>query len=418
MLYVLDTSVMLSDPRALERLGDKDLIIPLVVLTELESKRTHPELGYPARMALRLLESFRINGNITHPQLLDQGGTIRVEMNHIENSDLPEAFKGPENDNRILAVAHNLRKEGADVTLMTKDLPLRLRAAVLGLKAMDYIQEESVDAHWTGISTIEVTDADIDIMYEAGDIFLENSMDLPVNTGLFLDSPTRRTIARLHSDKKIRHVRLPDDFPIRAKNAEQSFALDLLSDENVGIVSLGGLAGSGKTVMALAAGVHAVKSGRSSCNKIQVFRSVTPVGNQELGFLPGTQDEKMAPWSMAVYDALESFMKLNEIRDLRIEILPLTHLRGRTLKNSYVIIDEAQNLDLMTLVTALSRIGEGSKVVLTHDVNQRDNMRVGKYDGVAKVISTLTDKSLFAHVSMRKSERSAIAELVASSFDL
>ena len=198
MLYVLDTSVMLSDPRALERLGDKDLIIPLVVLTELESKRTHPELGYPARMALRLLESFRINGNITHPQLLDQGGTIRVEMNHIENSDLPEAFKGPENDNRILAVAHNLRKEGADVTLMTKDLPLRLRAAVLGLKAMDYIQEESVDAHWTGISTIEVTDADIDIMYEAGDIFLENSMDLPVNTGLFLDSPTRRTIARLH----------------------------------------------------------------------------------------------------------------------------------------------------------------------------------------------------------------------------
>ena len=421
MFYVLDTSVILSDPKALERLSDKEIVLPLVVLTELEAKRTHPELGYPARMALRYLEQLRKdNPSLTESIPTPAGGSIRVEINHVDDSNLPTVLKTAENDNRILAVASNLGREGHEVVLLTKDLPLRLKASIAGIGADDFDYESSVDADWGGILTVKVDGEAIDQFYHDGKIWIDETEVAPIHTGVNLRSGTQTALGRIARDGFVRLIKDRKPMGLESKNAGQAIALELLSDPSIGIVSLGGLAGSGKTVMALAAGIAAVKDPSSKIKKMVVFRPVTAVGNQDLGFLPGTAEEKMAPWSAAVHDALESFMKPNEIRDMRaqIEVLPLTHIRGRTLKDTFVVIDEAQNLDIMTLVTALSRLGEGSRVVLTHDVSQRDNLRVGKYDGIARVISTLSESDLFAHISLEKSERSAIAELVASSFDL
>ena len=420
--YVVDTSVILSDPKALERLGDKNIILPLVVLTELEAKRTHPELGYPARMALRYLEQLRKdNPSLTESIPTPAGGSIRVEINHVDDSNLPTVLKTAENDNRILAVASNLGREGHEVVLLTKDLPLRLKASIAGIGANDFDYESSVDADWGGILTLKVDGDVIDQIYHDGKVWIDETEVEPIHSGIILKSNENQSaLGKIDREGNVRLIKDRKPMGLESKNAGQAIALELLSDPSIGIVSLGGLAGSGKTVMALAAGIAAVKDPSSKIKKMVVFRPVTAVGNQDLGFLPGTAEEKMAPWSAAVHDALESFMKPNEIRDMRaqIEVLPLTHIRGRTLKDTFVVIDEAQNLDIMTLITALSRLGEGSRAILTHDVSQRDNLRVGKYDGIARVISTLSESDLFAHISLEKSERSAIAELVASSFDL
>jgi len=422
MIYVLDTSVMLSDPKALERLASKHVVIPLIVLTELEAKRVHPELGYPARTALRLLEELRkSSGSLTTKIDRPEGGSIRVELNNVEDSGLPAALRTDENDNRILAVASNLAKEGESVTLVTKDMPLRLKASVAGLFAEDYGVEEKDSMDWSGVQEVVVSDNFLEDLFMDGQIDLLNH-NFPVNTGVILKTSTKKSaLGRINANKKVQIIEPKDPLGLRPRNAEQSIALDILGDNSIGIASLGGLAGSGKTIMALAAGLEAVTK-RHKYKKVIVFRPVYSVGGQDLGFLPGTAEEKMAPWTAAIVDAMESFLKPNEIRDIQtakqIEVLPLTHIRGRTLKDSYVIIDEAQNLDLMVLVTALSRMGQGSKVVMTHDVNQRDNLRVGKYDGIARVISTLAGNPLFAHVSLSKSERSEIAELVATSFDV
>lgn len=418
MLYVIDTSVILSDPKALERLGGKDIVIPLVVLTELESKRTHPELGYPARTALRMLEALRKqHGNITEQIQTDSGGSIRIELNNIDDSALPSALRVDLNDNKILAVASNLAKNGEDVTLLTKDLPLRLKASIAGIFADDGDSDQ--DDFNIGVIQQKIVDSEvIDYIYQNGSVGIPDQY--PENTGIILKTSTEQSALGRVSGDEIKIIRSQTPCGLQSRNAEQSIAIDILCDPAIGIASLGGLAGSGKTIMALAAGIDAVK--KNKYKRVIVFRPVYSVGGQDLGFLPGTAEEKMAPWSAAVYDAMESFLKPNEIRDIQvakqIEVLPLTHIRGRTLKGSYVIIDEAQNLDLMVLVTALSRMGEGSKVVLTHDVNQRDNLRVGKHDGIAKVISTLSGSELFAHVALTKSVRSKIADLVANSFDI
>lgn len=420
MLYVIDTSVILSDPKALERLGGKDIVIPLVVLTELEAKRTHPELGYPARTALRMLEGLRKQyGGITGQISTKEGGSIRVELNNIDDSALPAALRVDLNDNKILAVASNLAKSGEEVTLLTKDLPLRLKASIAGISADDG-DPDSEDFE-IGFLKSKTVDPDvIDYIYQTGSVGVDPDDGYAENTGIILKTSTEQSaLGRVVGDQ-IQIVKNQTPCGLEGRNAEQSIALDILCDPAIGIASIGGLAGSGKTVMALAAGIDAVK--KNKYKRVIVFRPVYSVGGQDLGFLPGTAEEKMAPWSAAVYDAMESFLKPNEVRDIQvakqIEILPLTHIRGRTLKGSYVVIDEAQNLDLMVLVTALSRMGEGSKVVLTHDVNQRDNLRVGKHDGIAKVISTLSGSELFAHVALTKSVRSKIADLVANSFDI
>jgi len=419
--YVLDTSVLLADPGAFGRFAEHRVVVPVVVITELEAKRNHPELGYFARQALRMLDDLRVEHGRLDADLPvgDLGGSIRVELNHSDPSVLPAGFRMGDNDTRILSVASSLASEGDDVVLVSKDLPLRVKAAAIGLTAQEYRAELPPDSGWTGMTELDVTPADLDELYDSGKLDLEDARDLPCHTGLVLItgvSGCGSALGRVQPDKSVRLVRGDREaFGLRGRSAEQRVALDLLLDPEVGIVSLGGRAGTGKSALALCAGLEAVMERRQH-RKLVVFRPLYAVGGQDLGYLPGSEADKMNPWAQAVYDTLSAVTSqqvIDEViaRDM-LEVLPLTHIRGRSLHDSFVIVDEAQSLERGVLLTVLSRIGAGSRVVLTHDIAQRDNLRVGRHDGIVAVIEKLKGHPLFAHVTLVRSERSPIAALV------
>src|SRR6185312_6438786 len=245
--------------------------------------------------------------------------------------------------------------------------------------------------------------------------------ELPCHTGLVLLSSRGSALGRVGPDKQIRLVRGDRDaFGLHGRSAEQRIALDLLLDPDVGIVSLGGRAGTGKSALALCAGLEAVLE-RNEHKKVVVFRPLFAVGGQELGYLPGSESEKMGPWAQAVFDTLGAVTSREVVEEIlargMLEVLPLTHIRGRSLHDAYVIVDEAQSLERNVLLTVLSRIGQNSRVVLTHDVAQRDNLRVGRHDGVAVVIEALKGHPLFAHITLTRSERSPVAALVTELFE-
>nr|WP_110239535.1 PhoH family protein [Nocardioides gilvus] len=420
--YVLDTSVLLADPGAFRRFAEHEVVLPIVVITELEQKRDHPELGYFARSALRGLDELRIaHGRLDEPiPVTDDGGTLRVELNHTDPSTLPSGFRLGDNDTRILAVARNLADEGAAVTLVSKDMPLRIKASAVGLDAQEY-RAEGVSAEasgWTGMAELEVAAAAVDELYEDGVADLDEARGLPCHTGLVLVSDRGTALGRVGPDKQVHLVRGDTDaFGVHGRSAEQRIALEMLLDPEIGIVSLGGRAGTGKSAMALTAGLEAVMERRQH-KKVVVFRPLFAVGGQELGYLPGSENEKMAPWGQAVFDTLGSLVSPHLVDEVvhrgMLEVLPLTHIRGRSLHDAFVIVDEAQSLERNVLLTVLSRIGANSKVVLTHDVAQRDNLRVGRHDGVVAVVEKLKGHPLFAHVTLTRSERSPIAALVTS----
>jgi len=400
------------------RFDEHDVVVPVVVVTELEAKRSHPELGYFARQALRLMDELRMNhGRLDEPiPVGDAGGTLRVELNHTDVESLPSGLRLGDNDTRILAVARNLANDGADVVLVSKDLPMRVKASSVGLTAEEYRAELAIESGYTGISEMEVPGDDLDRLFEDGVIDLDEARDLPCHCGLVLLSDRGSGLARVTADKRVRLVRGDREaFGIRGRSAEQRIALDLLMDPDVGIVSLGGRAGTGKSALALCAGLESVLERRQH-RKVIVFRPLYAVGGQDLGYLPGSENEKMSPWGQAVYDTLNAVTTsevVDEITDRgMLEVLPLTHIRGRSLHDAFVIVDEAQSLERNVLLTVLSRIGADSRVVLTHDVGQRDNLRVGRHDGVVAVVEKLKGHPLFAHVTLTRSERSPIAALV------
>jgi len=416
--YVLDTSVLLADPGSMARFHEHEVVIPVVVITELEAKRHHPELGYFARNALRFLDDLRIkHGTLDVPLPIgDEGGTIRVELNHTDPESLPAGFRLGDNDTRILAVARNLANEGHDVTIVSKDLPMRVKASAVGLAAEEYRAELALESGWTGMQELDVDSMHLDALYEDGVIDLDEARDLPCHTGLVLVSDKGSGLGRVTPEKRVQLVRGDRDaFGIHGRSAEQRVALDLLLDPEVGIVSLGGRAGTGKSAMAICAGLEAVLE-RQQHKKVVVFRPLYAVGGQELGYLPGSESEKMGPWAQAVFDTLGAITSQNVVEEVidrqMLEVLPLTHIRGRSLHDSFVIVDEAQSLERNVLLTVLSRIGANSKVVLTHDVAQRDNLRVGRHDGVVAVVEKLKGHPLFAHVTLTRSERSPVAALV------
>ncbi|MEV7183725.1 PhoH family protein [Kitasatospora sp. NPDC093102] len=421
--YVLDTSVLLADPLAMTRFEEHEVVLPVVVVTELEAKRHHPELGYFARQALRLLDDYRIrHGRLDEPIPVGElGGTIRVELNHSDVSILPVGYRagGGEADTRILAVARNLQAEGYDVTVVSKDLPLRIKASSVGLLAEEYRAELAITSGWTGMSELHVPADQVDALFSAGHdagVDVDGATELPVHTGLVLTSERGRALGRVTGDGRVRLVRGEREaFGLRGRSAEQRVALDLLLDPEIGIVSMGGRAGTGKSALALCAGLEAVLERRQH-RKVMVFRPLYAVGGQELGYLPGTEAEKMGPWAQAVFDTLSAVTTPDVIEEVisrgMLEVLPLTHIRGRSLHDAFVIVDEAQSLERNVLLTVLSRIGQGSRVVLTHDVAQRDNLRVGRYDGVVAVVEKLKGHPLFAHITLTRSERSPIAALV------
>lgn len=417
-VFVLDTSVLLSDPAAFHRFAEHEVVLPLVVISELEGKRQHPELGWFARQSLRMLDELRVtHGRLDQPvPANDQGGTLRVELNHTDDRVLPPGFRTESNDARILSVALNLAAEGRQVTLVSKDMPLRVKAASVGLRADEYRHGQASDPTWTGMAELELTEEQIGQLYAGDALDLGEAAGLPCHTGLVLHSGNGSALARVLPDKTVRLVRGDREaFGLRGRSAEQRIALDLLLDESIGIVSLGGRAGTGKSALALCAGLEAVMERRRH-KKVVVFRPLYAVGGQELGYLPGSESEKMSPWAQAVFDTLGAVVHENVMEEVlsrgMLEVLPLTHIRGRSLHDAFVIVDEAQSLERGVLLTVLSRIGQGSRVVLTHDVAQRDNLRVGRHDGVTAVIETLKGHPLFAHVTLSRSERSPIAAMV------
>ncbi|MBO9041926.1 PhoH family protein [Curtobacterium flaccumfaciens] len=420
--YVLDTSVLLSDPRALFRFAEHAVVLPVVVVSELEAKRNDPEIGYFARQALRLLDELRIeHERLDFPIAIGDGGSFRVELNHSNQSVLPSGLQLGDNDSRILAVASNLKNDGLDVVVVSKDLPLRVKASSIGMAAEEYRAELAVDSGYTGIADLQVSGEQMSELYEKEEIRSSKLDGVPVNTGVVIHSERGSALGRVHVAGAVALVRGDREvFGLRGRSAEQRLAIDALLDSEIGIVSLGGSAGTGKSALALCAGLEAVLE-RQQHKKIMVFRPLYAVGGQDLGFLPGDAGEKMNPWAQAVYDTLGSVVSDNVLDEVvergLIEVLPLTHIRGRSLHDAFVIVDEAQSLERNVLLTMLSRIGQNSRVVLTHDVAQRDNLRVGRHDGIASVIERLKGHPLFAHVTLTRSERSAIAALVTDLLD-
>ncbi|MBG6217236.1 PhoH-like ATPase [Arthrobacter sp. CAN_A6] len=416
--YVIDTSVLLSDPRAVLRFAEHEVILPVVVISELEGKRHDPELGYFARKALRLLDDLRVeHGGLDRAiPLGEEGGTLRVELNHVSPEVLPVGFRSGDNDSRILAVAQYLAGEGRDVTVVSKDLPMRVKASAMGLQADEYRSEFVRDSGWTGVMELKVSVEEVNALYEHQPVLNAAAAEQPINTGLILLSPRGSALGRVGADKQVRLVRGDRDvFGLHGRSAEQRLAIDLLLDKEVGIVSLGGRAGTGKSALALCAGLEAVLERREH-RKVVVFRPLYAVGGQELGYLPGSENEKMNPWAQAVFDTLGALVSTEVVEEVMdrgmLEVLPLTHIRGRSLHDSFVIVDEAQSLEKNVLLTVMSRIGQNSKIVLTHDIAQRDNLRVGRHDGVAAVVEILKGHPLFGHVTLTRSERSPIAALV------
>ncbi|WP_136193540.1 PhoH family protein [Actinomyces procaprae] len=437
--YVLDTSVLLSDPRAVLRFDEHAVVLPVVVITELEGKRHHPELGYFARAALRLLDGLREqHGRLDRPiPVGDRGGTVRVELNGADDHVLPAAMRLGDNDSRILSVAVTLARrtrqgsdeEGGEVVVVSKDLPMRIKAAAVGLAAEEYRAELASEDIYSGMTALSVTEEEVSRLWDDGVLDLAGIADeeaadevaaQPTHTGVVIGSPRGSALATvvggtLHLVDPSREV-----FGVRGRSAEQRIAIDHLLNPEIGIVSLGGRAGTGKSALALSAGLDAVVNRREH-RKVMVFRPLYAVGGQTLGFLPGDSAEKMSPWGDAVFDTLSSVVPTDRIERIvaagQLEVLPLTHVRGRSLHDAFVIVDEAQSLERNVLLTVLSRIGQNSKVVLTHDVAQRDNLRVGRWDGVVSVVESLKDRDLFAHVDLVRTERSEIAELVTRMLD-
>jgi PhoH-like ATPase len=417
--YVLDTSVLLADPVALTRFAEHEVIIPITVIGELETKRDHPDLGYFARAALRTLDDLRVkSGRLDHPiSINDVGGSLSVELNHSDVSKLPAGFlRDGSNDSRILAIAKNLMADGRKVVLVTKDLPLRVKASSVGVEAQEYRAELASSSGWTGMVEESVGSTVIDALYENERIPHELAKTHPCHTGVVLHSEKGSALARVTPDKHLKLVRGDRAaFGLHGRSAEQRVALDILLDNEIGIVSLGGRAGTGKSALALSAGLEAVLEKRLH-KKVVIFRPLYAVGGQELGYLPGSENEKMSPWAQAVFDTLGALVSQQVIDEViergLIEVLPLTHIRGRSLHDSFVIVDEAQSLERGVLLTVLSRIGQGSRVILTHDIAQRDNLRVGRHDGVVAVVESLKGHPLFAHITLTRSERSQIAALV------
>lgn len=419
---VLDTSVLLSAGRtALYSFGAQNVVLPLVVVRELETKRNDPDLGLAARSVLRALDALLSQGDLREGVSLGEGyGTLRIETNHVQ-APAELSSTAHQNDTKIVSVALNLSNElDEKVFLVTKDVPLRLTASIVGVETCEFVPKNISGEYIDTTETRLVTAEQIDEVYENGTVRLD--FDIPRNVGVILrnqDNPKDTAMVISGKQYEFDLIEQYNVSGLESRSAEQAFAINYLMNESIKIVSLGGKAGTGKTTLALAAGIEQVNKG--IYKKIIVFRSMHAVGGEELGFLPGTEAEKLDPWTAAIYDSLGSFLTKEQIAKLKtkqaIEVLPLTHIRGRTFNNAFILIDESQNLERATILTALSRLGKNSKAVMSWDVSQRDNFRVGRHDGVYEVTSRLLGEKLFAHTSLKKSERSDVAELVSRVLD-
>lgn len=426
--YVLDTCVLLADPRAILRFDEHAVVLPLVVIEELDKQKTRmDEVGANARSAIRLLEEMGASrsGGLRTPHRLDAGGTVRIELNGVHSDRLPEVLDPATPDHRILATCLNLRDEGHASVLVTKDAALRIKGAQLDVDVEDYRGDiVQVDESWSGVTEVEV-DADvIEELYDSGKVVVPE-IDGIINQYVILKGPGSASglgrVAEEGPDPVA--VRVPGSrhmFGIETKNLRQAFAADLLMDPDVTAVSIMGVAGTGKTFLSLAAALEQVlELGRY--RRVSVYRPLIAVGRQEVGFLPGDLNEKLEPWMAAVHDNLYALFggagsnprdAVEELfeRDV-LELAAVTYLRGRSITGELVIVDEAQNLELPTLKVILTRMAADSKVVFCGDLSQVDNPYVSPFGGLAALIEKFKGNPMFGHVTLERTVRSPLAEL-------
>jgi PhoH-like ATPase len=429
--FVLDTCVLLADPNSVLRFDEHDVVLPLVVVEELDRKKTRmDEVGANARGAIRLLEELGASspGGLRDPVTLPGGGTLRIELNGIYSNKLPSVLDPLTPDHRILSTCLNL-VDSENAVLVTKDASLRIKGAQLGVPVQDYRADtaRSNQLH-TGVLEHRVSDEAIDQLYDEGKMEIADIV-APINEFVVLKSGTSKSaLARVvQAEPSVIVERMPTHvraFGVEPKNVRQTVALHQLLDPDIPAVSIMGMAGTGKTFLSLAAALEQVlEQGRY--RRVSVYRPLVAVGRQELGYLPGDLSEKLAPWMAAVHDNLYALFSdagvdgaRNAIEELvdrgELEMAAVTYLRGRSITGEFVIIDEAQNLELSTLKVILTRMSRDSKVVFCGDLSQVDNPYISPYGGMAALIEKFKDSALFAHVALERSVRSPLAEMAAT----
>ncbi|MEA1901954.1 MAG: PhoH family protein [Actinomycetota bacterium] len=430
--YVLDTCVLLADPQSLLRFDEHDVVLPLVVVEELDRKKTRlDEVGANARAAIRLLEELGASrdGGLRDPVDLPAGGSIRIELNGITSERLPIALDPHTPDHRILATCLNLDDDDGDAVLVTKDAALRIKGAQLGVAVQDYRADTvPVEELHSGLVEHQTDAGTIDRLYDEGKLEI-GAVDAVVNEFVVLKcGESRSALARVIQaepttvvERMPTHVRA---FGVEPKNVRQTVAMHQLLDPDVPAVSLMGMAGTGKTFLALATALEQVlEQGRY--RRVSVYRPLVAVGRQEVGYLPGDLSEKLTPWMAAVHDNLYALFSDAGVEGARgaieelvergeLEMAAVTYLRGRSITGEFVIIDEAQNLELPTLKVILTRMSRDSKVVFCGDLSQVDNPYISPFGGMAALIEKFKGTSLFAHISLERSVRSPLAEMAAT----
>ncbi len=429
--YVIDTSVFLSDANALFRFKNNDIVLPIKVLEEIDKhKKRQDSVGFNARLIIKHLDALRAKGSLSKGLRLGKGmGILRVAK---ESSDLPKDLDFNIPDHQILSVAfnENLQNEKRKVIVVSRDVNMRVIADSLGLLAEDYETNsivENKDKVYEGYAEVLVDDEFIEQFYEGKEMFLEESAvkeKLYPNQFLLLISssnPKKSAICRFAEFKSpLKRINVKDyskSWGVVPRNKEQTFAYDLLFDDDIPLVSLIGRAGSGKTLMAIAAGLEqCLGIAERKYKKIVVSRPVQPMG-KDIGFLPGTMEEKMLPWLMPIHDNLE--LVLGNKAQIKsyfekglIEVEALTYIRGRSISNAFIIIDEAQNLTAHEVKTIITRVGENTKIILTGDIEQIDNIYTNETsNGLTYAIEKFKKAELSGHITFRKGERSKIATL-------
>jgi PhoH-like ATPase len=426
--YVLDTCVLLADPQSILRFDEHDVVLPLVVIEELDKQKSRmDEVGANARSAIRLLEEMGASrpGGLSTPHSLPAGGSVRIELNGVHSDRLPEVLNPSTPDHRILATCLNLKDAGQEAVLVTKDAALRIKGAQLHVDVEDYRGDTvQVDESYSGVAEVEVDQDVIDELYDSGKVVVPE-LDGIVNQYLILKGPGSTSglarVAEEGADPVA--VRVPGSrhmFGVETKNLRQAFAADLLLDPAVTAVSVMGVAGTGKTFLSLAAALEQVlELGRY--RRVSVYRPLIAVGRQEVGFLPGDLNEKLEPWMAAVHDNLYALFggdgsnprdSVDELFDRDVlEMAAVTYLRGRSITGELVIVDEAQNLELPTLKVILTRISSDSKVVFCGDLSQVDNPYVSPFGGLAALIEKFKGNPMFGHITLERTVRSPLAEL-------
>ncbi|MCY7721626.1 PhoH family protein [Bacillus safensis] len=434
-IYVLDTNVLLQDPNSIFSFEDNEVVIPAVVLEEVDSKKRYmDEVGQNARRVSRLIDGLRSKGKLHEKITLESKGTLRIELNHRSFHELQEIFIEKTNDNRILAVAKNLSLEeetkphGRPVILVSKDVLVRVKADAIGLQAEDFLsdrvlQNEDID---NGYHELYIPTEQLNTFYKQSQLPIKEVTSAPLNPHQFVIMKGNEGGSALGMlDQKAEHVkRLIYDqehvWGIRPKNVQQTMALELLLRRDIPLVTLIGKAGTGKTLLALAAGLMQTED-LGMFKKLIVARSIVPVG-KDLGYLPGEKEEKLRPWMQPIYDNLEFLFNTKKTGELdailagigSIQVEALTYIRGRSIPDQFIIIDEAQNLTKHEVKTLLTRVGEGSKIVLMGDPEQIDHPYLDSLNnGLTYVIERFKGQQISGHVKLVKGERSGLAQLAA-----